>query len=218
MTGRSGWEKSLGKSGSGSRHVRVNLRYLPADFGWKHLTPIIANVKKTIENGLEHRAEEVFKRHTPFVRRGMDFRKKHPDQGFDDVGDFDVLAYWPETNFLVVCECKYNQPAHTMKDTRRLRDRIFGRDASGKDGQFVHIEARRRFLAERRERMIELLAWPASQVPSAQDVEVYVCRDIYFWMVHPPYKVPTQFVRIDALDTWVGRLRTSPEGPGRKAE
>ena len=113
---------------------------------------------------------------------------------------------------MVFAECKYNQPAYAIKDGRRLRDRIYGRDENDSSGQFSHIAARRAFIAKHRSRMLELLGWPtAAQLP-AQNVELYVSRETYFWMVNPPYPVPTVFVRVDSLDAWISK-RVSTGSP-----
>ena len=177
--------------------------YLPADFEWPHVEPVIRKVKESIEKRLELRTKEIFLRHTPFVQRGIDFFRKFRSEGFEDVGDFDVIAYWPGANLLVAVECKYNQPAYTVKDGRRFRDRIFGKTEDDKAGQFSRILRRRQFLEKNRSRMLELLKWPKSEVKLITDVELYVSRDVYYWMVHPPYPVPTQFVKVDTLDTWI---------------
>lgn len=177
--------------------------YLPADFGWQHVEPVIRGVKESIEKRLEHRTEEIFLRHTPYVWRGIDFFKRFRKEGFEDVGDFDVLAYWPETNVIATVECKYNQPPFTVKDGRRLRDRIFGKAEDDKAGQFSRILRRRQFLEKHRSRMLELLEWPQSSVEVCEDVELYVSRDLYYWMVHTPYPVSTRFVQVDTLDTWI---------------
>lgn len=176
--------------------------YLPAEFNWPHIKDAVRNVKVGIEKKLEVRSFEVCSRATPFVQHGIDFRRKFRKEGFEDVGDFDVLAYWPETNQWLSVECKYNKPPFCLKDARRLREEIFG---SGLDrGQFVKIERRRRFLASQNARLHLLLGWPepsAGTIPTI--VEVYVSRDIYWWMRNPPFEVPTQFVRIDGLDYWL---------------
>lgn len=177
--------------------------YLPADFDWPTVVPVIREVKKGIEKQLELRTEQIFLRHTPYVARGMDFFRKFRGEGFENVGDFDVLAYWPEANILVAVECKYNQPPYTTKDGRRLRDKIFGNSETDRSGQLSRIAGRRAFLRKNRQRMLELLKWPASVEGRQRDVELYVSRDMYFWMVHPPYPVPTEFVRVDALDAWI---------------
>lgn len=177
--------------------------YLPADFEWPHVEPVIREVKESIEKRLELRTEEIFRRHTPFVQRSIDFFRRFRGEEFEDVGDFDVFAYWPDANLLVTVECKYNQPPYTVKDGRRLRDRIFGKAEDDKAGQFSRILRRRRFLEKNRSRMLELLKWPKSEAKPFRHVELYVSRDVYYWMVHPPYPVPTEFVRVDALDTWI---------------
>lgn len=176
--------------------------YLPADFGWPHVEPVVRQVKASIERRLEFRSEEIFRRHSPFVARGIDFYRKFRTEGFEDVGDFDVLAYWPDHNLIVAVECKYNQPFYTMKDGRRIRDKIFGRK-EGDKGQIGKVLRRGVFLEQHRTRMLELLGWPKPVNVTERYVELYVSRDIYYWMVHPPYPVPTHFVRIATLDSWL---------------
>jgi len=176
--------------------------YLPADFGWPNIEPAIRQVKANIEKRLEFRSEEIFRRHTPFVARGVDFYRKFRAEGFEDVGDYDVLAYWPNHNLLVSVECKYNQPAYTMKDGRRIRDKIFGRKEDDK-GQIGKVLRRGSFLEQHRTRMLELLGWSKPSIAQERYVELYVSRDIYYWMVHPPYPVPTHFVTVSTLDFWL---------------
>lgn len=177
--------------------------YLPASFTWPNVEPVIKQIKTDIEKRLELRTEEIFLRYTPFVVWGRDFYKTYRSEGFDDAGDFDVLAYWPETNLLVAVECKYNQPPHTMKDGRRLRDQIFGKTENDRAGQFSRILRRRQFVEKNRQRMLELLSWPTAADAKPQDIELYVGRQVYYWMSDPPYPVPTKFIRVDALDAWI---------------
>lgn len=47
------------------------------------------------------------------------------------------------------------------------------------------------------------MKWPKPADVPPRNVEFYVARDLYFWMKHPAYEVPTKFVRIDALDAWI---------------
>lgn len=176
--------------------------YLPADFNWPRVKGHVRSIKEGIEKQLEIKAFKVCSRITTYVVQGIDFKYRFPKEGFDDVGDFDVLAYWPGSNQWLVMECKYNQPPFCLKDARRLRERIFGTDKDR--GQFAKIEGRRTFLVSRADQLRTLVDWPApmdAQPPSF--TEVYVSRDIYWWMRNPPYEVSSQFVRIDALDGWI---------------
>jgi hypothetical protein len=177
--------------------------YLPAEFDWPNIQPIIRKIKESIERRLELQTEKIFSRYTPYVHRGIDFFRRFRSEGFDDVGDFDVFAYWPDDNLLVTVECKYNQPPYTLKDGRRLRDKIFGKAEHDRNGQLSRILGRRKFLEKHYSRMLELLNWPRSEVKPFRHVELYVSRDVYYWMVHPPYPVPTKFVRVDTLDSWI---------------
>jgi hypothetical protein len=98
-----------------------------------------------------------------------------------------------------------------MKDSRRLRDRVFGASDQDRNGQYSRIRDRREFLAKNRDRIFDLLMWPKpAQVP-LRDMEVYVSRELHYWMVHPPYGVPTKFIRVDALDAWVKSVMRAQE-------
>ena len=179
--------------------------YLPADFKWKNVDPLIREIKEDIERRLEYRAEEILLRHTPYVIRGLDFYQRFPEERFDDVGDYDVFAYWPEANLMMVVECKYNKPPYTIKDGRRLRDTIFGRTENDRRVQLMKMARRREFLATNRSRLLQLLDWPLADNLEVKNMELYVCRDVYFCMFNPPYPVPTHFVRVAELDTWLAR-------------
>ena len=176
--------------------------YLPADFPWPNTREAVRTIKASLEQQLEMRAFEVCSRAPPHALHGINFKFRFPMEGFDDVGDFDVLAYWPHSNRWLVVECKYNQPPFCLKDARRLRERIFG--IAPVHGQFSKIERRRGFLASNANRLRDLLGWPAP-APGIMETtcEIYISRDIYWWMRNPPFVVPTHFVRIDALDGWL---------------
>lgn len=191
---------------SRSRHIwlsAVRDGVLPADFPWPNVRAVVRDIKESIEKALEKRTEEILRRHTPYVAAGIDFYRRFRKEAFEDVGDYDVFAYWPDTNTIFFAECKYNQTAHSIKDSRRLRDRIFGVSEIDRSGQYSKIHGRREFLVNNRERLLELLKWPKpAQVPP-KNIEAYVGREMHYWMVHPPYEVPTNFLRVDALDAWV---------------
>lgn len=185
--------------------------YLPADFQWPTVAKVVRSIKEGIEKGLEIRSREIFQRHGQFVTHGIDFRRRFPKESFDDVGDFDVLAYWPDRNLWIAAECKYNQPSFCIKDARRLRDRVFGQ---GEDhGQFSKIEHRHEFLTTNVHRLRELLQWPESQSGAKSEFrDVYVCREISWWLKHPPYDVCADFVRVDALDGWLDSVLNLSNG------
>ena len=179
--------------------------YMPADFAWPTVSRVVEDIKRGIEKQLEVRAHEICARHTGHALHGIDFRRRFPHERFENVGDFDVLAYWPAHNLWLAVECKYNQPPFCLKDARRLRDRVFGDDNDR--AQFAKIERRLQFLHTQRERLRLLLDWPAPSGGSLPTIRTaYVSREIYWFLLHPPYPVSTEFVRVDALDGWLRTL------------
>lgn len=183
------------------RQTLVN-GYMPADFDWPNVKNAVRDIKAHIEQQLETATVAILLRATPYAEGGINFMHRFPTEDFDDVGDFDGLAYWPALNQWVIAECKYNQPAFCLKDARRLRDRIFGTPANRE--QFAKIERRRAFLQAQMERIRKALGWPLPPTGLQTIVrELYVSRDIYWWMRNLPYPVQTHFVRVDSLDSWL---------------
>lgn len=176
--------------------------YMPAEFEWPNVKEAVRYIKKCLDERLEAATFIVLSRATPYVEKGINFMHRFPNEKFDDVGDFDGLAYWPDANQWVSAECKHNQPAFCLKDARRLRDRIFGTPMEKE--QLAKIEKRRDFLKKHLEQIRTLLHWPRpSEIHLSTVYEIYVSRDIYWWMRNPPYEVPTHFVRVDGLDNWL---------------
>ncbi|MDN7454232.1 hypothetical protein [Burkholderia cenocepacia] len=187
----------------------ISAGYLPADFPWPAVRAVVGRAKKELEDRLEDAAHAVAARATPYSSKGIDFKYRFPKKEFPDVGDFDVLAYWPDGNRWLICECKYNQPAFCLKDARRLRDRVFG--VNGEGGQFVKIEGRRQFFLDNVDLIRQLLEWPEATVASPNVTEMYICKDLHWSLRFPPYDVPTQFTQIDTFGAWLstnGYIRT----------
>lgn len=175
--------------------------YPPADFGYSEIEDVATSIKRRIEYDLELRAVEVLGRHFTYFGHGIDFRSRFPQEGFDDVGDYDVLAYRPEGNQWFMVECKYNKPPFCVKDTRRLREEVFGR--TPESGQLAKIARRHAFLEKHAPRVLELLNWPAGAAVERRIEDLYVCPRTLPFMRRTPRMVPIQFVRLGRLDSLV---------------
>lgn len=175
--------------------------YPPADFGYPEIEAVAEAIKKHIEKDLELRAVEVFGRHLMYVEHGVDFHRRFRQEGFEDVGDFDVLAYQPEGNRWFMVECKYNKPAFCIKDMRRLREDVFGKAPT--TGQLAKIARRHAFLETHAARLLALLKWPAGAAVEQRIEDLYVCPRIFPFMRRTPRLVPTQFVRLGKLDAFI---------------
>ncbi|WP_147486254.1 hypothetical protein [Burkholderia pseudomallei] len=206
--GRMLWGAAIADRAARIWTTSVSAGYLPADFPWPAVRTVVGGAKKELEDGLEDASHAIAGRATPYALKGLDFKYRFPKQGFPDVGDFDVLAYWPEGNRWLICECKYNQPAFCLKDTRRLRDRIFG--GNSEVGQFVKIERRRQFFLENVDLIRQLLRWPDPTAASVSVTEMYICKDLHWWLRFPPYDVPTKFAQIDTFGAWLSANGFAP--------
>ncbi|KQZ57792.1 hypothetical protein ASD53_09305 [Lysobacter sp. Root559] len=186
--------------------------YPPADFGYPQIEDVAGSIKAHIEQDLELRAVEVFGRHLTYVEHGVDFHRRFRKEGFEDVGDFDVLAYRPEDNWWFMVECKYNKPAFCIKDMRRLREDVFGKTPA--TGQLAKIARRHAFLETHATRLLELLKWPASAAVEQRIEDLYVCPRIFPFMRRVPRPVLTQFVRLGKLDALVRSRLDGGADPG----
>lgn len=175
--------------------------YPPADFGHPEIEKVAESIKKHIEYDLELRAVEVFGRHFTYFEHGIDFHRRFPREDFEDVGDFDVLAYRPEENQWFMVECKYNKPPFCIKDARRIREEIFGETPKS---QLVKTARRHAFLEAHAARLLKLLNWPVGAAVEIQIEDMYVCPRIFQFMRQTPRPVPTKFVRLGKLDTLLG--------------
>ncbi|WP_233986011.1 hypothetical protein [Pectobacterium versatile] len=176
--------------------------YLPAEFEWSHISHEVGKIKEGIEKQLEITTFNIVKRFATQIELGIDFKKRFPKKKFPDVGDFDTLAYFSDSNTWLNIECKYNQPYYCIKDMRRLREKIFGR--GDKRGQIGKIEKRINFLAENYNDILTLLNWNNSRDKhDVKFINLYISRQIYWWLRYPPYETNINFVQVDALESWL---------------
>ena len=182
--------------------------YPPADIPWPHVDEVSARIKRRAELELETRAFDICKRHLAYVYHGINFKHRFPKESYEDVGDYDVLAYCPELNLWLTIECKFNKPAFSFKDARRLREHIFGKEKAG--GHVGKIERRREFLAINAERLRTLLGWPEPSKAQATIIDLYVSPRTFYWMRSPPYPTSIEFVRLGMLDTWIKSTLSEP--------
>lgn len=82
--------------------------YMPADYDWPNVRNAVRDVKTHLEQQLETATVAILSRATPYAEGRIDFRRRFPKENFEDVGDYDALAYWPAMNQWVRVECKYN--------------------------------------------------------------------------------------------------------------
>lgn len=139
-----------------------NLSYgtLPVDIKSKAIETVLRKEKNLIEKALVMKGEEIVKRYTPYVRRNLELHKlppkgKHPSE----LGDFDILAFYEAKNVIFNIECKDILPVFCLKDAKRLREKIYGRNSQD-EGHFTQINRRQNYLKANIVDIMHLLNWP----------------------------------------------------------
>lgn len=179
---------------------------LPADIGSVRVEDALNNEKKLIEQALVTKTVEIVKRYTSYMQQEVqlhkvDKRGQHPL----DLGDYDVLAYYPEKNVVLNIECKDLLPAFCLKDAKRLREKIFGMEG-GEVGYLTRLNKRQRHLEDHVARIAPTLGWPMDAAKRPRIIPIYLARTMYWWTRFPPAGVETIFLRIDGLDRFISEL------------
>ncbi len=179
--------------------------YLPADFNFPTVNKLVDYSKTVLEKQLETKAFDIISRYTSYIESGIDLKKKFKKENYPDIGDYDVLAFLPESNCWIMVECKYNQPAYCLKDMSRLRQRIFGKDQNDKS-QISKVKRRYDFLLAEHNKIRNSIQWPdPNNFDDLKIINLYVSKNTYWWFRCPPYQVDISFIQVDHLEEWLNK-------------
>lgn len=181
---------------------RIREGWLPVDFDWDSVNEVVGGLKKQIEKDLEIVSHSILIRlfNPKYCQQGFDFKKRFKLENFEDVGDFDSLAYIPETNTWIMIECKYNQTPFCLKDMKRLQEKIFG---NHKKSHIPKIMRRYEFLLKNHEKIRNLLNYPAPLDDEIKILNLYVAREINWIHKKTPYETNVNFLQINNLEFWL---------------
>jgi hypothetical protein len=179
---------------------------LPADIGKSNINNLLNRLKQNLDNALEKKTADIVKRYTPHIipnakLHRLDRSGNHPE----DLGDYDVLAYLPQSNSILNIECKNLLSVFCPKDMKTLRETIFG--IPGKNnGHFRQINKRQEYLVANWSAIFKTLKWPLNQEKPPEVISLYVTPKTYWWTRFPPSDVVTIFLQIELLSTFINNL------------
>lgn len=178
--------------------------YLPADIESSKIERVIQNRKREIENILVTKTEQIIKRYTENAVINLKLHKLDKEGNHPiDLGDYDVFAYIKSHNSILCVECKDILPAFCMKDSKRIRDKIFGRN--GKSSGYVGpVKKRHEYIAQKYNRILNSLGWSFNEQPTV--LSIFVSRNYYLWTMFPPDKTDIFFTQIDLLSDFINEL------------
>ncbi|HHT9137072.1 MAG TPA: hypothetical protein ACFYEK_07510 [Candidatus Wunengus sp. YC60] len=179
---------------------------LPTDLQSPTIKEVLRSEKKFIEDALEVKAFEIIKRYTPYARLNAELHKLDNENNHPlDLGDYDVLAFYPGKNIILNIECKDILPAYCPKDAKRLRDTIFGKD-NNDEGHFRQINKRRDYLSLHLLEIAQALKWPIAVNSLPKIITIYLTRITYWLTKFPPKDVKTAFLQVDMLSKFIEDL------------
>jgi hypothetical protein len=186
----------------------LSARSLPADIRVRcsAIESVIVNAKRDIESALVDKTSEIIRRYTKFVEKNVFLHKRdkkgaHPE----GLGDYDVLAFWPDKNLILNIEDKDILPSFCMKDAKTIREEIFGHSEIDK-GYLVKVEKRAAYLSQHLIKISNFLGWKVDSHKLPTVISIFVSRYSYWWTKFPPWSTDVYFSQIELLDNFLSAL------------
>lgn len=175
----------------------------PIDLRCPTIQRLIDSENKLVQDALVDKTLGIVKRYTPHARKNvrlhrLDKQGNHPPS----LGDYDVLAFYPEKNCVLNIECKDIFPAYCLKDLKRLREKFFGK--SEKDQGFLkQVNKRQSYLETHLSGIADILKWPVNTNEKPKILPIVMSRMDYWWTRFPPRKTDVIFLRTDLFSRFL---------------
>ena len=183
----------------------VSERSLPVDLASPQVVNVLNSQRRLIEKALEEKALSITRRHTVFAEPNVELHKRDKNNHPPELGDYDVLAYFSKQNIILIIECKEVSRAYCAKDTKRVRDRIFGR-SGGVKGYLERVEDRESYIRNNWPKVAKSMKWSIPLNSPPKVISLFVSRDLYWWTMFPIRKTDVVFTRIDLLSRYLDGL------------
>ena len=183
---------------------RVMSGDMPFDLQKPKVFAVIEKRKQDIECKIVEHIFDHMKQFTSCIEKELYLHKRAKGSGYpEDLGDFDVIAFWSEHNVLLNIECKDLTGGYCPKDSKRLRERLFGNKKG--DGYIARVEYRQTYLKNNFGKIFKTLNWP-SPGEHVNIVSLFVSRGHYYWYLFPPYETDVHFVKVSMLKDFLDKL------------
>ena len=147
---------------------------------------ILEKIKKIHEKELVDNTYNILAQYTNFIDREVKLHKRdksgnHPQ----NLGDYDVLAYLPDSNILLNIECKHHIGAYSPKDARKYLDKMYKPDKSGKSA-IDRVINREQYISDNYQVALNILKTGRTNKP--QILSIYVTKIRTFYIMFPKEK------------------------------
>jgi len=166
---------------------------------------ILKEEKKAEEDALLDITFEAMQRETIFVERNVKLHKRDKFGNHSpNLGDYDVLAFHQEKNVVFNIECKDISYSYCLKDSKRVRDRIFGKDKR-RQGYLGQVEKRQVYLKKNIISIAKVLKWPLG-TKNPRVIPLFVTSHSFWWTKFPPRSTGIIFLSIKVLSESIKHL------------
>lgn len=181
---------------------------LPTDIQSRKIEKVIEDIKRQREREIVTKGLRIIQRYTSYslsekYLHRVDPGGNHPDQ--HQLGDFDILAFISEKNIILNIECKHHSLPFCLKDTKRYREKIFGREGKS-EGDIRMIQRRHKYLSENIMKISNGLKWPISKDKLPGIISIHLSQEMLPWTMFPPESVNIVFLTTGLLSDFIERL------------
>ena len=177
---------------------------MPFDLQKPKVIDVIEKRKQDIEHKIVEHVFSFVGQTTSYIEKEVFLHKRDKNAGYpDDLGDFDVIAFLPEHNVLLNIECKDLTGGYCPKDSKRLREKLFGNRKG--DGYVGKVEYRETYLNNNLAKIFKTLNW-AINSGETKVISLFVSRSHYYWYLFPPYQTDVRFVKVSMLKNALDEL------------
>lgn len=162
---------------------------------------ILEKIKKIHEQELVVNAYKILSKYTQFIDKEVYLHKRDKSGNHPlELGDYDVLAYLPNSNILLNVECKHHLGAYSAKDARKYLDKMYEPDKSGKNA-IDKVINREQYLDQNYHVALDILGTKSTNKP--QIISLYVTKIRTFYIMFPREKTNIKLLSIYDLDDYL---------------
>ena len=179
---------------------------LPTDLQCEKISVVLEKQKNFNEKKIVETAFDFISNYTSFIERDLFLHNRIPDLIPPlDLGDYDILAFIQDKDLVLNIECKDILPAYCLKDAKRLREKVFGRDGKS-GGHLKQIRKRQDYLVNNLETISNILGWNISSDAKTTVIPIHLSTRLDWFTFFPPEDVEVQFLAIQQLHQYLDNL------------
>ncbi len=178
----------------------------PVDLQGTATQKVLEEIRSLLGKALENKVHEIVSRYTQHAQKNVRLHKINKKSGHPpDLGDYDNLVFFPEKGVVLNIECKNIPQVRCIKDSKRLREKIFGVPGE-KEGYLRQVKRRQKYLCENLRSIADDLGWILDFENLPKVIPVFLTQNSDWWTKHQANDVEVEFLQIALLGDFIEEL------------